>query len=147
MERYLLFACDLHAISLQIAALAVSAMSKILLPVVVGLLSLPLPSGAGDLTFEKDIRPIFRAHCFDCHGMSKKVEGELDLRLVRFMVKGGESGPAIEPGNPAESYLLQRVKDGEMPPGEQRVPDDQIATLQSWIANGARIARPEPASM
>ncbi|MGC6444157.1 MAG: hypothetical protein ACON4H_15995, partial [Rubripirellula sp.] len=37
------------------------------------------------LSYERDIRPIFRAHCFDCHGATEEIEGGLDLRLVRFM--------------------------------------------------------------
>ena len=126
---------------------AVPAMPKALLPLVACVLLLLPTSGAGELTFEKDIRPIFRAHCFDCHGASEKLEGNLDLRLVRYIVRGGDTGPAIEPGNAATSYLLQRVKAGEMPPGEHRVPDEQIKTLQSWIAAGAKTARPEPGAI
>ena len=74
------------------------------------------------LTFERDIRPIFRAHCFDCHGAEKEVKGKLDLRLVRFMLAGGESGPAIVAGDADASYLVERVRAGEMPPGNHRVP-------------------------
>ena len=70
-----------------------------------------------ELTFEKDIRPIFREFCFDCHGATDKLEGQLDLRLVRFMQRGGESGPAIVVGDPANSYLVDRLRNGEMPPG------------------------------
>jgi hypothetical protein len=55
---------------------------------------------AESLFYEKDIRPIFRAHCFDCHGATKQLKGELDLKLVRLMAKGGESGPAIVPSKP-----------------------------------------------
>ena len=49
-------------------------------------------------TFERDIRPLFREYCFDCHGATDELKGGLDLRLVRFMKAGGESGPAIHPG-------------------------------------------------
>ena len=42
------------------------------------------------LTFEGDIRPLFRTYCFDCHGVTEKLSGELDLRLVHFMEKGRE---------------------------------------------------------
>ena len=100
-----------------------------------------------NLTFEGDIRPLFRTYCFDCHGATEKLSGELDLRLVHFMEKGGDSGPAIVKGDAAGSYLLQRVKDGEMPPGEHRVPEDKIAILQKWIQEGAKTVRPEPASI
>ena len=98
---------------------------------------------ATEITYEEHIRPIFRAHCFDCHGATDERKGELDLRLVRFMLRGGESGPAIVPGRPQESYLLDRVRNGEMPPGESRVSEQQIAILEQWIADGARTKRVE----
>ncbi|MCA9042230.1 MAG: DUF1549 domain-containing protein, partial [Planctomycetaceae bacterium] len=98
-----------------------------------------------ELTFERDIRPIFRAHCFDCHGASSSdMKGGLDLRLTRFAMKGGDSGPAIEPGEPDSSNLLLRVEAGEMPPGDSHVSAEEIATLRKWIASGAKTARPEP---
>ena len=105
-------------------------MRHFLIPVTL-ILFLPAVSTAVDeLTFEKHIRPIFRAHCYDCHGAEKQVKGELDLRLVRLMEKGGELGPALVKGKPDESYLLERIVNGEMPPGTHRVPDEQIATIR-----------------
>ena len=99
----------------------------------------------GPLTFERDIRPIFRAHCFDCHGASiESTKGGLDLRLTRFAVKGGDSGPALEPGDPEASYLLMRMESGEMPPGEAHVSKEELAIVREWIASGAQTARPEP---
>ncbi|QDU81702.1 Planctomycete cytochrome C [Polystyrenella longa] len=96
-------------------------------------------------TFERDIRPIFRAHCFDCHGASEEsTKGGLDLRLKRFALEGGESGAALEPGDPDSSYLLMRIESGEMPPGDAHVSQDEIDTLRKWIAAGALTARPEP---
>lgn len=96
------------------------------------------------LTFERDIRPIFRAHCFDCHGATEDIQGGLDLRLVRFLENGGESGPAIVAGSSVDSYLLDRVRNGEMPPGEHTVPEHEIQILERWIQQGAKTARPEP---
>src|SRR5678816_3307323 len=61
-----------------------------------------------DITFEKQIRPILKANCIDCHGEGEKLKGDLDLRLRRLMVKGGESGAAIEPGKPEKSLLYQK---------------------------------------
>ena len=102
---------------------------------------------AEPLTFEKDIRPIFRAHCFDCHGATDDIKGGLDLRLVRFMQKGGDSGESIVAGSPEGSYLLDRVRNGEMPPGEHTVPTAEIQIIERWIAAGAKTARPEPESI
>lgn len=96
------------------------------------------------LTFEKDIRPIFRAHCFDCHGAVDELSGGLDLRLVRLIQKGGDSGSALEAGDPGASYLLDRMRSGEMPPGEAKATAEEIATIERWIAQGAKTLRPEP---
>jgi mono/diheme cytochrome c family protein len=100
-----------------------------------------------DLTYEQHIRPIFREHCFDCHGAREPLEGGLDLRLVRHMLQGGDSGAAIVPGRADESLLLQRMLSGEMPPGESSVAAKDIDTITRWIAAGAPTARPEPESI
>ncbi|MCH2210796.1 MAG: PSD1 and planctomycete cytochrome C domain-containing protein [Fuerstiella sp.] len=104
-----------------------------------------LPGRAADnLTYEQHIRPIFRQHCFDCHGAEQEKEAELDLRLVRFMIRGGESGPAIVTGDPDHSLLIQRIRDGEMPPGESKVSVEELTLLEQWVAAGAKTARLEP---
>jgi Protein of unknown function (DUF1553)/Protein of unknown function (DUF1549)/Planctomycete cytochrome C len=109
---------------------------------------LPLSQVTADdprpLTFEDDIRPIFREHCYDCHGATDEFKGGLDLRLVRLMQLGGESGEAIVAGEPGESYLVDRLRSGEMPPGATTVSDAEIQIIENWIAEGARTARPEP---
>ena len=97
-------------------------------------------------SFEKDVRPVFRAYCMECHG-GAATKGKLDLRLKRSAAAGGESGPALEPGAPDDSYLLMRMQDGEMPPGDKKVPPDQIAVVERWIAAGAPTLRPEPESL
>src|SRR6185369_2292637 len=66
-------------------------------------------SSPSTLTFEQHIRPILKAHCFDCHGEGEKLKGGLDLRLRRLIVTGGESGPAIVPGNPDKSLLVDLI--------------------------------------
>ena len=96
------------------------------------------------LTFERDIRPILKTYCLDCHGAEEKHEGNLDLRLRHLLVQGGDSGAGITPGDPAASFLLERVTSGEMPPGDAKVPADKIAILKEWIAAGAPTAREEP---
>jgi hypothetical protein len=70
---------------------------------------------AEELSFEQDVRPIFKAYCLDCHGGGEQIEGNLDLRLKRFAAKGGDSGPAVVAGNAPDSLLLARLKSGEMP--------------------------------
>src|SRR5437016_3462727 len=72
------------------------------------------------LVFETHVRPLFKAHCFECHGEGKKLKGGLDLRLRHLQVKGGKSGTVLMPGKPGESALLQRVRSQEMPPGKKK---------------------------
>src|SRR5688572_23322498 len=98
-------------------------------------------------TFEKDIRPILKAHCFDCHGEGEKLKGGVDLRLRRLMLSGGDNGPVIVPGKPDKSLLFIMVHSGEMPRREKKLASDQIALIKKWIAAGANIARPEPAEI
>ena len=99
------------------------------------------------LTFEKDVRPILKANCFHCHGEEGETKGGLDVRLARFLQKGGESGPAIVPGDAAKSHLIELVKAGEMPKGKNKLKAHDIAVLEQWIAGGAKTARPEPEAL
>lgn len=103
----------------------------------------PTPS-AGPPVFETHIRPIFKAHCFHCHGEDGQVESGLDLRLVRLMAKGGESGPAVVAGDHAQSRLFKRIQSQEMPPGEKKLTDAETALIARWIDGGAKTLRPEP---
>jgi mono/diheme cytochrome c family protein len=99
------------------------------------------------LTFEHDVRPILKVHCFRCHGDEAEHEGSLDLRLVRLMQAGGDSGPAVVAGKAGESLLVQRIADGEMPPKGSRLPETDLATIRTWIEQGANTAGPEPQSL
>ncbi len=98
-------------------------------------------------TFERDVRPIFKAYCLDCHGGGSELKGKLYLRLARTARRGGKTGAAVVPGKPDESPLLDRVRDGEMPPGEKKLPPDQAAIIERWIAAGAKTLRAEPESL
>src|SRR5947208_1909182 len=95
-------------------------------------------------TFEKDIRPILKAHCFNCHGEGEKLNGGLDLRLQRLMLKGGDDGPVIVPGKPERSLLFKLVHSGEMPKRGNKLTRDQVALIKQWIVGGAKTARAEP---
>ncbi|QDU27287.1 Planctomycete cytochrome C [Anatilimnocola aggregata] len=99
------------------------------------------------LTFERDVRPILKKHCFQCHGEEEELQGKLDLRLVRLMTTGGESGPAFTSGKGADSLLIQRIEQGEMPPEGKKVTAAELAILRQWIDEGAKTARPEPAQL
>ncbi len=94
--------------------------------------------------FEKDVRPILKAHCFHCHGEDGEKKAGLDVRLARFLLKGGESGPAIVAGKPAESHLLDLLKRGEMPKEKAKLPEKDIATIEAWILAGHPRPVPNP---
>lgn len=93
--------------------------------------------------FEEQVRPILKSHCFHCHGEGGKKEGGLDLRLRRLIVQGGESGPAIVPGQPEASRALARIKAGEMPP-KKPLTAREIEVIERWIAGNAPTAAAEP---
>lgn len=101
-----------------------------------------LPEG---ITFERDVRPILKVACFHCHGEAGEKKGGLDVRLVRLMKHGGESGSAIVPGQPEQSLLWRQVISDEMPRGENKLSSSEKAIIRRWLFQGAQTARPEPA--
>jgi len=107
-------------------------------------LSCSFSHAADALTFEKDIRPILKAHCFECHGEGEPPKGGLDLRLRRLMLAGGENGPAVVPGKPDASPLLKLVRDGTMPKRDKKLTVAEVALIRRWISAGAKTVRPEP---
>ncbi|MFN0195743.1 MAG: PSD1 and planctomycete cytochrome C domain-containing protein [Planctomycetaceae bacterium] len=127
-------------------------MKRILILNVCGLwLSLLSGSGAiaadGEIQFETDVRPILKAHCFHCHGDEEAPKGNLDLRLVRFMLKGGDTGAAFVAGQSAQSLIAQRIIANEMPPGEKKLSEKERQTILQWIDQGATTVRPEPETL
>ena len=61
--------------------------------------------------FEKKIRPVLVEHCYECHSaQSEKLKGKLLLDNKEASLKGGESGPAIVPGNPDASLVVQALR-------------------------------------
>ncbi len=102
------------------------------------------PAGEPELLFERDVRPILKTHCFQCHGEEDKREAGLDARLVRQLMAGGESGAAIVSGNASDSLLWQRIDAGEMPP-KGKLSETEKQLVHDWIEQGAKTARPEPA--
>lgn len=90
--------------------------------------------------FEKQVRPILAARCFECHSeKSAKAKGGLRLDSRAATLKGGDTGPAVVPGKLKESLLVDAVNYGElyqMPP-KGRLPADEVATLTKWVERGA----------
>lgn len=99
------------------------------------------------VTYEQHVRPILKTNCFHCHGEGNELAGNLDLRLRRLVLKGGESGASVIPGDPDQSPLWLRVHQGEMPPEEieKKLTPAERDVLRRWITAGAPTLREEPA--
>jgi WD40 repeat protein/mono/diheme cytochrome c family protein len=96
---------------------------------------------AGNVSYFKQIRPIFQANCQGCHQPAKQ-GGDYVMTSYEQMLQGGESGEAaIVPGQPEKSYLFSQIsaKDGkaEMPKEKPPLAQPQIDLIKNWIAQGA----------
>src|SRR5262245_46874659 len=85
--------------------------------------------------FREQIRPVLESKCLLCHGGDKK-RGGLDLRRRSAALAGGDNGPALKPGDPADSLLLQKLQKREMPP-QNPLSTEQVAAFKKWIEAGA----------
>jgi Planctomycete cytochrome C len=99
----------------------------------------PRVEKAAVVDFKGDVKPILEMKCNRCH-MPGKLGGKLDTTTLKSMLKGGESGPALEPGQPDKSLLVELIHFNEMPPKrvKPRVMPDELKVLKAWIAAGAR---------
>jgi hypothetical protein len=99
------------------------------------------PTAADVAFFEAKVRPLLIQRCYRCHSeQAKKHKGNLRLDSRDSIVKGGDTGPALVPGRPAESLLLKAVHyqnaDLQMPPN-RKLPDAEVAVLEEWVRRGA----------
>ncbi|WP_197444351.1 DUF1553 domain-containing protein [Maioricimonas rarisocia] len=87
--------------------------------------------------FEQDVRPLLVEHCSKCHGEEKQ-SGGLRLDSIGALLGGGDSGPAIVAGKPAESLLVEAInwESYEMPPSG-KLDDEAIDVLTRWVEMGA----------
>jgi hypothetical protein len=92
------------------------------------------------LDFTRDIQPIFKASCYNCHGAAKQ-KGKLRLDSRDLARQGGKSGKAILPGDSAQSLLVKRLLETDdtdrMPQDREALPKEQIALIRAWIDQGA----------
>ena len=91
-----------------------------------------------EVVFERDVRPILKAHCTHCHGEEEKLKGGVDLRLRRFMDKvlDGDAHVLV-PGQPDKSEMVLLMREGEMPKKGKKVAPKDIAVIERWIAQAA----------
>jgi mono/diheme cytochrome c family protein len=108
----------------------------------------PKPAvAAAKISYDKQIRPIFQARCQGCH-QPAKAGGAYVMTTSDRMLKGGEAGgPAIVPGKPDESHLVEVVTPhggkAEMPQNKPALADSEVALITQWIAQGAKDDSPQ----
>ncbi len=98
------------------------------------------PAVAAAAEFERSVRPLLATRCLSCHGPERRRGGlRLDRRAEAFV--GGDSGPAIVPGQPDDSELIARVTADDptvaMPPRGERLSPEEVGRLRDWITRGA----------
>ncbi|WP_395744722.1 c-type cytochrome domain-containing protein [Prosthecobacter sp.] len=84
--------------------------------------------------FKKDVLPVFEEKCIRCHGAKRK-GGKLDMRTLEAMLEGGDTGPALKPGNAKKSLLIELIHYKEMPPKKDAsyVTPAELEMLRLWI--------------
>jgi len=106
------------------------------------LFSASLAPGQDVSFFESKIRPVLVKQCYECHSVeSGKSKGGLTLDTKQGIRSGGDTGPAVVPGDATKSLLISAIKhsdpDLEMPPKKPRLADAVIADFEAWIKAGA----------
>src|ERR1022692_13376 len=90
--------------------------------------------------FERKVRPVLANNCHNCHSANTKAIANLRVDDRNGLVKGGNRGPAVIPGNPDKSLLIQAVRKThpkvKMPP-DHELTEQEIADLATWIKDGA----------
>jgi len=90
------------------------------------------------ITYEDHIKPIFRQHCLSCHHQGE-TKGGLALDTLQAVMTGGSSGEIVYDGDYEGSRLWQLIAHEDtpvMPPGQDKLPDDQIKLVAAWIDGG-----------
>ena len=92
--------------------------------------------------FEKKVRPVLVESCYKCHSAtSEKIKGGLTLDTRDAVLKGGDTGPSLVPGDPDKSLLIKAIRytdeNLQMPPKDKKLSAEQIADLEAWVKMGA----------
>lgn len=99
--------------------------------------------------FSRDIAPVLAARCVSCHGTEQQ-KGGLRLDTGALLLKGGDSGPAVVPGDAPGSLLYQVISGAhdelEMPPKGDKLTEAELAAVAAWIGAGATVPKGEAAA-
>lgn len=91
------------------------------------------------VAFDKEVLPVFRSKCLNCHGAVGKPKGDLDLRTLAGIAKGGENGAALKPGDLKNSLIWASIEDGAMPPaGKEQLTEAEKTLIKDWILSGGK---------
>src|SRR5688500_4080669 len=87
------------------------------------------------VSFTQDLRPLLNATCNACH-KPEKSKGDLDMTTYASLMKGGKHGPAVVPGQPTKSSIIEQIvgPEPEMPPEGDPLKKEQIALIERWIS-------------
>ncbi|MEY2408168.1 MAG: hypothetical protein QOF48_838 [Verrucomicrobiota bacterium] len=104
---------------------------------------LPPAATQKGVTYAKDIKPLLEASCTKCHGAEKQ-KAKLRLDTLEAVLKGGEDGKILKPGDSANSDVVHAIarldEDSAMPPTDKGKPltKDQVGLVRAWIDQGAK---------
>lgn len=108
---------------------------------------IPPAADKKDVTYAGEIKPIFDQSCVKCHGVQKP-KGHLRMDSLEGVLKGGEDGKVVVPGNSAQSMLIHNIAhvgdpDQYMPPPKNKagigpLTKEQIGLIRAWIDQGAK---------
>ena len=90
------------------------------------------------VSFSDQVAPIFVAQCVACHN-ARTAKGRFNLETFNALMRGGESGVVVEAGDGDFSNLVLQVEAGEMPKDGDPLPEEQVALIRRWVAEGAKL--------
>jgi len=105
------------------------------------------PAAKKQVSYKKDIEPLFKKSCVNCHGPDKRPKGKFRIDTRALALKGGSEGVSLIPTkskkSPLSYYITDLVVDYEMPPTDKRekypkLTKEQISLVLAWIDQGAK---------
>ncbi len=98
------------------------------------------PQAAAEISYKRDIKPLFERYCIDCHGATSPKGGISLVSVDAMRLQGRKAGPGIVPGKPDQSSIVRYVR-GElrprMPKGQAPLSESDVHVIRAWISAGA----------
>ena len=96
----------------------------------------PATQTTSEVSFANDVMPILENRCNKCHGIEQVKKG-LDMTTYEGLMLGSNNGAVIEPGNAAESFLVEQINKGKMPKRTSKLSPEEIQLITDWVNAGA----------